>query len=490
MTRISRCLAVALALADALPSQATAQRDTTLRIGMVRPNAPGYPSDMWSQTSLAFNVRDFGAKGDGSTDDTRAIQAALNAAAVCFTPGGCAGYPGISSSAVYLPPGQYGITTTLTVPDHVRLYGAGRVVSEIVALSPGWTNPTPNALVRLGDGTKSVFGTRVETLDINAQGLPNTIDLYSQDVQDESGALHVLLRAFGAAGVQFVGRATGQCPCNPNGYILEDVDAYNGVAGTGIGFDLDGGPGGNTFSPLIFGIRHSNATFTGAYNPAGIRLQRGNYFLHGVVTEFAVHGIQFGGPNGPAGGTVFGVAANHDSAAVVVSNNSTGVSAFSVYNPGGINLFCDLGGLCIPVARQNYLTSFQGGNYSSIVPQVVRWQCTLTYSASIGVQLGGCGTFKITATNGTAFTINNPTGMQNTVAGSNGNNTSEDFTIDLFNNSGGALGVVTVGSNYRLAGGGTRIMPTPATAAHRLYVFHQDGTLFREVSRSAADVPN
>jgi hypothetical protein len=53
----------------------------------------------------------YGATGDGATDDTVALQATIDAAAVL---GGIA----------YLPPGTY-ITTTLTLPSKVELVGAG-----------------------------------------------------------------------------------------------------------------------------------------------------------------------------------------------------------------------------------------------------------------------------------------------------------------------------------------------------------------------------
>lgn len=63
---------------------------------------------------MPLNVKDppFNAKGDGSTDDTAAIQAALNS-----------GPPG-ASNTVFLPPGIYPITG-LTIDSDTELFGAG-----------------------------------------------------------------------------------------------------------------------------------------------------------------------------------------------------------------------------------------------------------------------------------------------------------------------------------------------------------------------------
>jgi hypothetical protein len=72
--------------------------------------------DRNSITPIALNAKDFGAKGDGVTDDTAAINAALAADA-----------SGIWHN-VYLPPGVYRITNTITVnagrrPSDQRLTG-------------------------------------------------------------------------------------------------------------------------------------------------------------------------------------------------------------------------------------------------------------------------------------------------------------------------------------------------------------------------------
>ncbi len=62
---------------------------------------------------LALNVRDFGAVGDGATDDTFAIQSAVNAA---FAAGG---------GSVYIPAGVYLISASIEMLSHTALFGDG-----------------------------------------------------------------------------------------------------------------------------------------------------------------------------------------------------------------------------------------------------------------------------------------------------------------------------------------------------------------------------
>lgn len=69
-----------------------------------------------TSTSPFFNVRDYGATGDGTTDDTAAIAAAIKAAAPAAAPTG---------NTVYFPAGKYLVSSTLTVPPALTLQGTG-----------------------------------------------------------------------------------------------------------------------------------------------------------------------------------------------------------------------------------------------------------------------------------------------------------------------------------------------------------------------------
>jgi hypothetical protein len=62
-----------------------------------------------SKLNDTVSVKDFGAVGDGFTDNTAAIQAAYNS--------------GVKS--LYIPAGQYNFSGTITIPSSVQTYGAG-----------------------------------------------------------------------------------------------------------------------------------------------------------------------------------------------------------------------------------------------------------------------------------------------------------------------------------------------------------------------------
>lgn len=71
------------------------------------------------------NVRNFGAVGDGVTNDTVAIQTALNSGA----------------GIVFMPAGTYRTTSTLYMPSNVTLQGAGKGQTTILCNTPSVASP-------------------------------------------------------------------------------------------------------------------------------------------------------------------------------------------------------------------------------------------------------------------------------------------------------------------------------------------------------------
>jgi parallel beta-helix repeat protein len=94
--------------------------------------APGASSATIAQPPNSINVKDFGATGNGTTDDQAALQAALNAAAA-------------QGKSVYIPPGTYNHSGVLTA-NGVAVSGAGAGTSLVA------TNPSEEA-IKLGSNS-------------------------------------------------------------------------------------------------------------------------------------------------------------------------------------------------------------------------------------------------------------------------------------------------------------------------------------------------
>ena len=100
---------------------------------------------------------------------------------------------------------------------------------------------------------------------------------------------------------------------------------------------------------------------------------------------------------------------------------------------------------------------------------------TLTYSASITPNAALGSILVITATNGTAFTINAPTNPA----------TGQKLTFTIRNTAGGALGTATWNAVFKMA-----TWTQPGSANSRSITFYYNGTNWVETHRTAADIPN
>lgn len=80
------------------------------------------PTSVQNTATIVYDVRDYDAAGDGTTDDTQAIQAALDAAAV-------------NGGTVFCRTGTYLISAALTISDSVSIVGANRGATKIIQSS-------------------------------------------------------------------------------------------------------------------------------------------------------------------------------------------------------------------------------------------------------------------------------------------------------------------------------------------------------------------
>lgn len=107
----------------------------------------------------------------------------------------------------------------------------------------------------------------------------------------------------------------------------------------------------------------------------------------------------------------------------------------------------------------------------------VGWRVNVTYSASMAIDMTDGDWHLITATDGSAFSIGDPAHE----------GTGLFLTITIRNSSGGALGVATWHANYKMAA-----WTQPADGYSRSISFRYDGSTdtWIEVSRTSIDVPN
>lgn len=101
------------------------------------------------------NVKDFGAVGDGVTNDTAAIQRAINSVPV-------------AGGGVFLPPGTYAISSALKLRANLTICGCG-IGSKLVPLVTGI-----NILEFLTSSSLVAVNVDISSLEINSRGLAST----------------------------------------------------------------------------------------------------------------------------------------------------------------------------------------------------------------------------------------------------------------------------------------------------------------------------
>ena len=201
-------------------------------IGFKQSNASGVLSGAVGRTvhqklQETVSVKDFGATGDGTTDDTSAIQAALNAG---------------QNGAVYFPTGTYIVSSALTVNSFTHVFGSGY-----------------NAVIKTNSATANIFnigGPFVYISDISFDSSVTRTGGVFVDIL--SGANRFRIQNF-----WMTNAFTGICIRNTSATVtIAQGQILSCTAATGVGIKVEGGID-LTISDIL--MDNGAQTFAGIY---------------------------------------------------------------------------------------------------------------------------------------------------------------------------------------------------------------------------------
>lgn len=199
---------------------------------------------------IVYNVKNYGAVGDGVTDDIAAIEAAITAC---------------NFGIVYFPPGSYSISRSIIYKPGVALWGASRLTSTITAgvanikLVSYTATALTNAFEMLNLGFSANGKANVTAINLDGADAAKRLSLITlQNLYFAGGGLGIYLR-FCANVTVF------NCFANTteNGFWFDNCgdatwETCQSQNGAGSGFTITGGPGA-----VDEGIRFINCTTNG-----------------------------------------------------------------------------------------------------------------------------------------------------------------------------------------------------------------------------------
>ncbi|KAK1458188.1 glucan 1,3-beta-glucosidase [Colletotrichum melonis] len=184
------------------------------------------------------NVKDFGAKGDGVTDDTAAINLAISSGERC-APGKCKGET-TSPATVYFPPGTYLISGSIIDYFYTQIIGdpTDRPVIKAVADFPtnttlGLLDGNPYGANGLSWGATNVFFRQVRNLVFDTTSIPASAAAFGihWPSSQATAITNCEFRLAEGAASKHVGIFIEE----GSGGLLNDLDFYGGQYGVNFG---------------------------------------------------------------------------------------------------------------------------------------------------------------------------------------------------------------------------------------------------------------
>jgi hypothetical protein len=479
----------------------------------------------------AANVFDFGVKGDGITDDTAAIQVAINYC-VANTNSGTSTSPAKGPITLIFPPGYYKISSPLNISGPISIVGQSNAEyssgvrifqttsNDLFFVKPSVTNPTFSiknvTLLSTIAGTGHLINFQpTGTTYFNSNRIINccfsnpqqmALRLCGDDVKIDGCTFDV--SGYSGNCIQLGSNATGDkltnsliINCDFFNIIVHCILAYN-CQGIVVANNKISQPNSSTTTLAFFDALDSTPVFVDGVAITGNnlygcrRLFAGNSVSNILFNSNVCFNSGIGALEDLDAITMQGISKNICISGNVIEGTYGNKSVFNNQNGTNTvnslvlgNVFTNTGGAG-PAILSGNMTGFIGNsnvfnNYSVKVSSndyfalgyAPLGRIDLVYSATIATNASLGSVFTITVTDGSAFTISTPSNSSN----------GQTIAYTIRNTSGISMGVITWNASFH-----KNAFVNPDNGYNQTISFQYNTSLgyWTEVSRTATQVPN
>ena len=436
-----------------------------------------------SKLQETVSVKDFGAVGNGTTDDTAAIQAAIAYA---------------TTKNIFFPAGTYLTSQPLVFTQPVFLYGETNTTTIKLTATAAYVIEINGS----GTGSSWIYGSEINNLLLNGNGFA-TDGLYIKNV------INATFNNIQVTNVTTAGLHLGWAQlCVFNNYICSgNVSVFTTTPVNGILIDASSSSSANTFTNItIEKVSGSGVKALSLIN---------SVFVNGT-SEGNNIGFEFGETTSTGrasiGNSVIGVDLEANTTADIVLRNTGGTNHFfgisassstsvqiinsdfnSFYGGDAGSIFLDGNSNYNQINGVNLVgsssTITDSGAYNTIIDCINTSTITITPDKQIRRRtydvVAAAGTANINAAV-TTYAVINAQGSTLTIATPTNPVDGQVMDVTVHNTSGGAI-TITWGAGYKIAG-----WTNPATGYNRSVHFAYDTNFgyWYAISMSQVDVPN